>query len=570
MSADVSAHLRPRRALVQHHDSVPGTMRTAVSSNETFFIGNEDVKSNYSAILWQAQDAARTLLAQSMSNLIGSVSSGPDLALVNSTMPMSAPGVVVLTNALAVELDNSFVCIAVDTVSFHNWTVWDNNGNLVTSQMGLSEDGAVCVAVSVSIPAMGFLALEMRASAASPQEPVPAGDETYLRWERLSEPAVLTNGILEVMVSADGELTGIVDLSCNWTTTAQYSAGAYVNATGGAYIMYESGPPSTIPAMKGSGVVLKGPVFSMACASYPEDVNRVCVRLAAGQRSVDVIHDIGPLTPTHEFVSRISTGWETGGTPTVETGMTGFEMIERPFNASLTIPGNYHALVHSAQLRRSDGDGMIALVSGHSCGVTSAVEGEIELMLARRTLYADSQGPWPLDDDAHLHMTISIVPGQTITVESIRPQAVQERNVPVQSLASRTTMQEWQERGWPWQASFVDSQWSPSLDLLTLALRSCGPGTIDVVMRMHHMYEKNVQSPYAVSVPIDLSLVLPGVIPASVHETTLTVSDMLANVIRRDWRPIGDEIGRQDQQDSEDSGDIVPGDIRTFLVSYVF
>ncbi len=99
-----------------------------------------------------------------------------------------------------------------------------------------------------------------------------------------------------------------------------HSLAAYVNATGGAYILYESGPAIEVPPPPAAFTVIRGAASSSLCVAYggAGGVSELCYTLmqaaAEDPAASTVLMDIslGPLPLGTELVTRFATGLSTG------------------------------------------------------------------------------------------------------------------------------------------------------------------------------------------------------------------------------------------------------------------
>ena len=108
----------------------------------------------------------------------------------------------------------------------------------------------------------------------------------------------------------------------NVTTSIVHTLAAYVNATGGAYILYESGAAVEVSPPPASFTVSRGPAAEELCVSYngAGGISDVCYTLLMAPVDdpaasvVHVKHTLGPLPVGTEVVSRFATGLSTGRT----------------------------------------------------------------------------------------------------------------------------------------------------------------------------------------------------------------------------------------------------------------
>lgn len=113
------------------------------------------------------------------------------------------------------------------------------------------------------------------------------------------------------------------------------------------------------------------------------------------QQFVDVLQHVGPEGDPRELISRYYTDLSTGGTFVID--YSGLEMHTRKFDPTIpgnVIGGNYHSMVSCSYIQSQNEDRRFTILSGQSAGVTSLNEGELEVMLLRRTNSSDQQGPY--------------------------------------------------------------------------------------------------------------------------------------------------------------------------------
>ena len=175
----------------------------------------------------------------------------------------------------------------------------------------------------------------------------------------------------------------------------------YLDGPGGAYCLIEQAPAVPVPPPFRVALT-KGPILQEVVQSFAFGSGLTQrVRLIKGGEWVEVVHSSGRLLGNRELVSRFET--DLINNATVHTEASGFcELYPRKFNDSASIGQNYHSMVQTAVIRdeNNGADGrQLSLLTRRTMGVASLQAGEMEYMLARRiTTQSDNQGPWPLDD----------------------------------------------------------------------------------------------------------------------------------------------------------------------------
>ncbi len=176
--------VRRSRGLTTHHDSVPGTMRTNVSSNASFYIGNDDVRSDYEAHLYAAIGNATDVAARALAAMAAGGGAGPPLAPLNHVI--GGTECVLVYNPLAwARAQAVWVPVATGDV-----VVSAAAGAVVPSQVSLRGDGGPAVAFIAHVPPMGFAVYEVAVGAGrggGVRGGGAAGTRTrVLRWGRAS------------------------------------------------------------------------------------------------------------------------------------------------------------------------------------------------------------------------------------------------------------------------------------------------------------------------------------------------------------------------------------------------
>lgn len=565
--SDGLAVIRQARALVQHHDSVPGTMRTSASCDVSFYIGDADVKADYEAHLYNATDRAQRIAEVSVSSLACPVSEAqapPVLTAVNSTRPMVLKAgearAFAVYSALSWTRRQPVLVPVVLPAGSSGINITDlTSGAALPAQLRTDPVSKATVAMfspesQSALPAAGLRVFSIVATDEAQQDvrdhPVGAG----------SSDITITNGVLRATFSGTtGWLTMINNTASGVALPIMQELVAYVNGTGGAYILYEQGPaqPQAPPSHI---VVARGPVFEEVCQVYDpaaSNANSVCFRLFAGDTSyVDVTHDIGPIALKREVVTRLTTDIDAASTLFTED--TGWEMRPRVYNASASIPANYHALVYSAYLRglRPEQPGgppvQLTTITPHTTGVASLSNGQMEVMLLRRLNSSDSQGPWPLNDDGHLVASLWLVADTVEASEKGRHNLIQRLNNPPLVLASATSPAEWHAAGCADSWSGLKSPLPDNVELASVFLRSestPASGTAEqFVARVRHMFEKGAVVPESQPATVDvfgaLSPVVP--VPTNVERRTLSLAYDYATHKRRQWPTTAKHTGTTD------------------------
>ena len=346
---------------------------------------------------------------------------------------------------------------------------------------------------------------------------------------------VAFDGATGLMTSITNTLTGVI-------VNVNQQLAAYVNGTGGAYILYEGQTAFPLPNPL-NVTVATGPVYEEVCQTYAYDANQVCLRVYISDdpfvgNYVEVTHDLGPLEFNHELATHFTTDLVMDGA-TFYIDESGLEMHERVFNESLTLPGNYHALIASTYIRDNatltSQSRQLSVITDHTMGVVSSVPGQLEVLLHRRTNFSDSQGPYPLDDTSRVNNVLLLTASTIEDCEANRPRLILQQANPVISFWSKTDYSDWST---DYRTSYTGlaADLPPNVDIMTLAVVDPENAfSQDFYFRLHHIFEAGAHPTLSLPVSIDLDSILDGVALGEATPMTLTLQTPLSDLQRRFW-----------------------------------
>lgn len=315
----------------------------------------------------------------------------------------------------------------------------------------------------------------------------------------------------------------------------------YEQGIGGAYILYE--PQPAVPVSQAATTtVSQGQLLQQAFNYYSDSLWQV-VRLVNTSQSTDAIqnavqvinHAQMPGDP-NELVTTFSTDLATKGSWFIDE--SGLEMDERVFDPTMpgnTIGANYHAMVSSCYLRSAlpSDQRQFTVLSRQSMGVISQVDGELEVMLHRRTNSTDSQGPWPLNDTSVLEAPLWLMVGQELDSEALRHRLNLQLEFPLVAAYGLTTSPA------AWGALFHTSFQPFRADLPNnvhlLSLFARNPGSAEVVLRLQHLFEAGDHPIYSKDVTVDVASLFTQLKVVTAKERSLSLQQAAADMHRQKW-----------------------------------
>eukprot|EP01116_Phalansterium_solitarium_P019430 TRINITY_DN5407_c0_g1_i1.p1 TRINITY_DN5407_c0_g1~~TRINITY_DN5407_c0_g1_i1.p1 ORF type:complete len:801 (-),score=286.01 TRINITY_DN5407_c0_g1_i1:107-2509(-) len=395
---------RQARGLVQHHDSLAGTMASEQNNpNNTAAWCLEDYINHLNAAIVASDSVVTATLG-----MLAADAAVPTLSADPATVQQLSP-----QQDIAVLVHNPLGWNRHEVVNVQlptgvvNVRVVDADGAAVPAELHPFVDGSMHLWFEVDVVPLGFATyfVEQTASTAADRAPLIA-----LKPVALSPAAAnftLENAQLEVTFDgATGRMASVASRDGTTTMRTAQQFGMYQNGTGGAYILYEPTPATPIDTLPQVSVS-KGQLVQQAFNFYADNLWQVVRLFNISQQqghiqySVQVLHHAQMLQDPNELVTVYSTDLDTQGSWFIDE--SGLEMNKRVFDPTLpgnVIGANYHAMVSSCYLRSADSadSRQFTVLSSQSLGVISQQDGQIELMLHRRTNSSDSQGPYPLND----------------------------------------------------------------------------------------------------------------------------------------------------------------------------
>lgn len=281
-----------------------------------------------------------------------------------------------------------------------------------TTTFGLNE-----LTFEVTVPPLGYAVYYVRtgtspvaaaADAAVELQERPISQDDSREAPSLSSSKIrltydATTGLLATIEARDGSWAHNVTLSFLWYAASVGAEAESQGQAGGAYIMRlpadNSGAHNASSNGAASLSIVEGPLVSEARQSF-SDWAHLTTRLGADSDVLDMEWTVGPIPGGDnlgkEVVLRISTDLATGGV--LYTDSNGREMLRRDRNLRPTwalevhepVAGNYYPMTAGAYI--TDGNDTLALATDRAQGVASIGDGQLEVLVHRRTVSDDARG----------------------------------------------------------------------------------------------------------------------------------------------------------------------------------
>eukprot|EP01117_Protostelium_nocturnum_P005720 TRINITY_DN2065_c0_g1_i1.p1 TRINITY_DN2065_c0_g1~~TRINITY_DN2065_c0_g1_i1.p1 ORF type:complete len:1186 (+),score=493.65 TRINITY_DN2065_c0_g1_i1:3529-7086(+) len=314
-------------------------------------------------------------------------------------------------------------------------------------------------------------------------------------------------------------------------------------------------------ASKVNSVLVDGPLVKEVQQTYAQDYGQTFLLYNNGDATtsshVEIISEVGPLNVQgRELVTRLSTNLNTQGV--LYTDDNGLEIMKRTFDrkAQELQAGNLFPMVQRAYLRDESQSTQLVLLSDSTHAVGSFANGQVEVMLHRRTKDDDGRGEAdPMND------LTPIRPSLLLTLSGNDQGSVASRylsllqNFPPQLIEVSFDGKDYNSK--------VNSL-PPNVNLLTYRTFRGGK-----LIRLQHIYAKGEHSQLSKPATVDLSLLFPNSTISSLTEMNLNANTPYSQMIKERlvWKT---KVGPNPQVPIPINGNILtiqPMEIRTFIAN---
>ena len=392
----------------------------------------------------------------------------------------------------------------------------------------------------------------------------------------------ISNANFKLSFDSNGLLESVTELSNGVVTKIQNTYGEYHTTQGGPYVMIETdssfdiNPPTSTEVNEGALYTeivqhftdyLKnndggsgGELSQIIRIYHNADVEK--------NQIIEVVHELPAIKPNTEIISKITTDFKTG--QRFFSADSGMEMHERVFYPTLPISGNYRAMVMQSLLKNTEDDRAVAISCKHTMGAASFKDGQLEYMMMRRIENGtDDQGPWPLKEVTAMTIPTWMTIGTFDEVDLTRMKHALHLQYPLDVITTSSgTISKFD----------VSVEWPEEIHLLSFLIRDHfeNGNKLEYVVRLQNVVEDG-----AVVKNLDIKDLFPG------KTTNIQCTEMTLNLqqernenghIRYTW-PVDDDddnvgtnlVNEKREEDKSKDEDfcvinIGPMDIRTFIV----
>ncbi|KDP43185.1 hypothetical protein JCGZ_22737 [Jatropha curcas] len=392
-----------------------------------------------------------------------------------------------------------------------------------------------------------------------------------------------TTGQLKRMFNSKSGVDIPIQQSYLW-----YGSSSDVQQSSGAYIFRPNGFPPNIVARKVPLKVYRGPVVDEVHQQFNSWIYQV-TRLYKNKEHAEIEFTIGPIPIEDgigkEVITRMTTNMVTD--KVFYTDSNGRDFLKRirdyraDWNLSVNQPqaGNYYPL--NLGLFITDKKSELSLLVDRATGGASIKDGQVELMLHRRTIDDDSRGVGePLDESVCVEDRcegITIRGNYYMSINQLGAGSIWRRTTG-QELYSPLLLAFAHEKEENWKASHLtegtvmDPNYSLPLNVALITLQELDDGS--VLLRLAHLYEGGEDPKYSALAKVELKKMFSGKKIKELKEMSLSANQYKSEMKRMEWK-VENDSGVQPSPlrgGPVDSSTLVvelgPMEIRTFLLNF--
>ncbi|CAL5366183.1 unnamed protein product [Camellia sinensis] len=345
----------------------------------------------------------------------------------------------------------------------------------------------------------------------------------------------------------------------------------------GAYIFRPNGSPPTVVSRAVPLKVVRGTLVDEVHQQFDSWIYQV-IRLYKDKEHAEVEFTIGPI-PTDdsvgkEIITRMTANMVTD--KVFYTDSNGRDFLKRvrdyredwPLQVHQPVAGNYYPL--NLGIYTVDKKSEFSVLVDRAVGGASIEDGEVELMLHRRTIFDDSRGVGEALDETVC--AENRCEGLTLGAGS------QWRRTTGQEVYSPILLAFTQEKLDDWKASHLtmatamDPNYTLPLNVALITLQELDDGS--VLLRLAHLYEAGEDAEYSTLAKVELKQVFSGKMIKEVKEVSLSTNQDKSQMKKMTWKVEGDNGGEPQaiRGSPVNISDLVvelgPMEIRTFLLTF--
>ncbi|CAL5324259.1 unnamed protein product [Camellia sinensis] len=354
----------------------------------------------------------------------------------------------------------------------------------------------------------------------------------------------------------------------------------------GAYIFRPNGSPPTVVSRAVPLKVVRGTLVDEVHQQFDSWIYQV-IRLYKDKEHAEVEFTIGPI-PTDdsvgkEIITRMTANMVTD--KVFYTDSNGRDFLKRvrdyredwPLQVHQPVAGNYYPTQNkygilfklNLGIYTVDKKSEFSVLVDRAVGGASIEDGEVELMLHRRTIFDDSRGVGEALDETVC--AENRCEGLTCAGSQWRRTTGQEVYSPILLAFTQEKLDDWKASHLT-MATAMDPNYTLPLNVALITLQELDDGS--VLLRLAHLYEAGEDAEYSTLAKVELKQVFSGKMIKEVKEVSLSTNQDKSQMKKMTWKVEGDNGGapRAIRGGPVNISDLVvelgPMEIRTFLLTF--
>jgi lysosomal alpha-mannosidase len=591
----------------QHHDGVSGTEK-------------QHVTYDYTERLSSGSEECHGLFNQAYRKMYGTGGAAltfVDCPYINESI--CEPTTTLSKLPLAVSLYNTLgqarsEFIRLPIAAGANLTVYDRNGHVVTSDVFTSEDGSEDLFFVATMPPVGYNTYVLAPTAHENRRHQFQRERQSERRSKAEPTATqtienkfyeltFTDGLLSQITNKASGLSTKITQSLFWYNASAGNTAEDFNQgqASGAYIFRPNCTENVMTPCKPFAVSNEAPTIDVVQTELVQVVHQIFsswaeqrVILYADSDAIDIEYTVGPIPFEDGLGREIVSVFQSDITNDVFwTDANGREMQKRKQNfrptwtLNVTDPfsSNFYPVDHCIFITDSAPIGgkqrQLTIITDRSHGGASLGEGELEVMVHRRTLYDDHRGVGePMNETGVSGQGLVVTGTHRVTFgDKVDGPKMQKDNTqrltfaPIIHFAEVPFGVDTFVKDFTLTRTALTSALPPNVHLLHMHDNYVFTRANEMILRLAHLYEAGEDPDMSKPVDVDLSSLLSTISIVSCTEMSLTANQKLSNVHRMTWRTESNGEARYTPTRTPfDVGSFIvtlnPMDIRTFSCEY--
>ncbi|PIN15023.1 Glycosyl hydrolase, family 38 - alpha-mannosidase [Handroanthus impetiginosus] len=322
----------------------------------------------------------------------------------------------------------------------------------------------------------------------------------------------------------------------------------------GAYIFRPNGSPASVVSRSVPLKIIRGPLVDEVHQQFSSWISQV-IRVYKDKDHAEFEFTVGPIPVDDsigkEVITRLTANMVTDKVFYTDSNARDFLKRVRdyradwPLKVTQPVAGNYYPI--NLGIFVEDKKSEFSVLVDRAIGGASINDGEIELMLHRRTIYDDSRGvDEPLDESVCVKNTcegLTVRGNYYISADKLgsgarwRRTTSQEIYSPLLLAFSHEDSEKWKS-SYLTKATTMESNYSLPNNVALITLQELVDGS--VLVRLAHLYEAGEDPDYSKIAKVELKKIFAGKTIKTFKETSLSANQDKSEIKQTTWKVKGE------------------------------